>query len=117
MGPTLWATSAAATALQSGPCSANKDGPAHLLDFEFIPAVMCTYTEAAGLYTTGMLIMAAVAGAIYIRTGSMILPFGLVMLSGGAVLTVVAPPAVGIAGILVLLAGSGTIAYLWYQYS
>ncbi len=89
----------------------------YLLDFEFIKAVTCPYADAAGLTVVGLIVFGAIASSIYIRTGSMMLPFGLVMLTGGAVMGAVAGPAVAFATVLVLATGGGVMAYLYARFS
>lgn len=103
--------------LQTGMCDASKSGPEYLTEFEFIKAVSCTYTEVGGLFVVGMMIMTAVTGHIYLKTGSLILPFGIIMLGGGSLLTIVAPPAVAAAGLIVLTTGAAAITFLYYRYS
>lgn len=98
-------------------CSGSTSGTEYLLQWEFIKAVTCTYADAAGLLATGLLVYGAVAGSIYIRTGSVIIPFGLLLLTGGATMSAVAGPGVAIATIVVLLVGGGVVAYLYHQYS
>jgi len=98
-------------------CDPNVSGFAYLLDFEFIKAFSCTYANAAGFLTTGLLVYGAISMAIYIRTNSVMIPFVLLLLTGGAVMTQVASVAVGIATILLLVTGAGVITYLYTQYT
>lgn len=86
---------------------------AYLLDFQFIKAFSCTYFNAAGMLVTGLLVYSGVAMSIYIRTDSVLIPFVLTMVTGGAVLAQVAAPAVQVAGLLVATVGAGAVAYLY----
>lgn len=98
-------------------CDPSKTGIDYLLDFEFIAAVTCPYADAVGLLVLGVFVGGAVAGSIYIRTGSVIIPFGLLMLTGGATMSAVAGVAVGLATVVALLVGGGVVTYVYYQYS
>jgi len=98
-------------------CSAGKTGPEYLLEWEFIKAVSCAYVDSAPLYVIGLLVFSPVAISIYVRTGSVMIPLGLLMMTGGVVMSVI--PGIGAqwAGILILLAGAGSITYVLYRYS
>lgn len=98
-------------------CTEGKDGVDYITDFEFMAAVGCPYFDVAGLLVVGTLVYGAIAGSIYIRTGSVIIPFGLLFLTGGVVMAQVASVAVGLATAVVLLVGGGVVAYVYYQYS
>lgn len=89
----------------------------HLLNFEFIKAFTCTYANAAGLLMVGALVYGAVASSIYIRTGSVVIPTILILLTGGAVMGQVAGPAVAIATVMVLTSGAGAMTYLYVRFS
>lgn len=98
-------------------CSAGKTGPEYMMEWEFIKAVSCAYVDPAGLLTVGLLVFAPIAFAIYVRTGSVMIPIGLTMMTGGVVLTVVPGIALGWVGAVILLAGAGAVTYLFYRYS
>lgn len=89
----------------------------HVTNFEFIEAIVCPYADVAGLLVVGLLVYGAIAGSIYIRTGSAIIPFGLLLLTGGATMSHVAGPGVGLATVVFLLVGGGAIAYAYYEWS
>jgi hypothetical protein len=103
--------------LQTGVCDAGTAGQAYLLDFEFIKAFTCTYANAAGLLVTGVFVYGAIATSVYIRTNSIMIPFVLLLLTGGAVMTQLASVATAIATLLLLITGAGIITLLWYRYS
>lgn len=98
-------------------CDGFTSGPDAVANFEFIQAVTCTYAVPAGFLMVGLLVFGAVAGSIYIRTGSVIIPFGLVLLTGGAILTTVAAPAIAFVVITFFLVGGGVVAYAYYRWS
>ena len=98
-------------------CDPTVTGIEHILNFEFMKAVTCTYANAAGYLVTGLLVYGAVGLSIYLRTGSALIPFVLLLTIGGAVMTVIAPPATAIATILILTVGAGSFTVLYYQYS
>ncbi len=98
-------------------CDPAMSGADYLTNWEFMKAVTCTYANAAGYLVTGLLVYGAVSLSIYIRTGSVIIPFVLLLTTGGAVMQVVAGPATAIATILLLCVGAGSITLLYYRYS
>jgi len=102
--------------LQSGFCT-GKAGQAHLLDFEFVKAIACTYGNTSGILVTGLLVYGGIALSIFLRTGDIRIPVVLTLLTGGAILPQVAAPGVAIVGIALLLAGAGTLTLLYYRYS
>lgn len=98
-------------------CDAATSGFDYLLNFEFIKALTCTYANAAGLLVAGTMVYGGVSLSIYIRTGSVIIPFVLLLTVGGAVLTQVAGVATAMATLLLLTTGAGVIGYLYNQYA
>lgn len=98
-------------------CDPSVSGWEMLVDFKFIEAFACTYANTVGMLVLGLLVFGAVTLSIYIRTGSAVIPFVLVMLTGGATLPLVAPPAYTAAVVLVLCSGAGAVTYLYYRYS
>lgn len=101
-------------------CEGGKKGYEYVLDFEFFEAVPCTYANAPALGTVaavGLLVWFGVGGSLYLRTGSVVLPFGLLFLAGGAILPLVAAPGVGIALLTVLLVGGGVVALAYHVFS
>jgi len=87
-------------------------------DFEFINAFVCVASDLGGGFATvATLIMGGVALSIYIRTGSVALPTVLVLLTGGGVLSLLAPPAISLAAILVLLFGAAVLTLAYWRYA
>lgn len=98
-------------------CDPSMTGFEYLLNFEFIKALSCTYFNTAGMLVTGLMVYGAISLSIYIRTGSVIIPFVLLLLTGGAVTTQLAAPALGIAVLLLLVTGAGVMTYLYSKFS
>jgi len=98
-------------------CSAGKTGPEYLLEWAFIKAVSCAYVDSSSIFVVGLLVFSPVALSIYIRTGSVMIPLGLAMMTGGVVMSVIPGIATQWVGVIVLLAGAGTITYVVYRYS
>ncbi len=98
-------------------CDPALSGMDYFLDFQFMKAVTCTYANAAGYLVTGFLVYSAVSLSIYIRTGSVVIPFVLLLTTGGAVMSVVAPPMTTAATIVLLCVGAGSFTYLYHRYS
>lgn len=103
--------------LQQSVCDAGTAGYEYLTNFEFIKAFTCTYANAAGFLVVGLLVYGGISLSIYIRTNSVVIPFVLLLLTGGAVMTQVASVATGLATVLLLTVGAGLITYLYVQYS
>lgn len=100
-----------------GYCDPNTSGITYLLDWQFIQAFTCTYANTAGLLVVGMMVYGGVSLSIYIRTGSVVIPSVLLLLTGGVILGQVATPVVGIATVMLLTVGGGLVAYIYYVYS
>ena len=98
-------------------CNPDKSGLDYLLEFEFIEAVTCTYAGPVGFGLVALVVYTAVAGSIYIRTDSLIIPLGILMMAGGAILTQMAPIATQYAVLLLLLLPAGIISYLYFRHS
>lgn len=98
-------------------CDTAVNGWEYLLDFEFIKAFTCTYANTTGLLTTGLMVYGAIALYIYIRTDSIIIPFVLILLTGGAVLAQVASIASAIVVLILLTTGAGAFTWLYYRFS
>lgn len=98
-------------------CDPEKSGIDYLLEFDFVEAITCTYANSASLAIVGLIVFTAVGGSIYIRTGSLIIPFGILLLAGGAVLSQMAAVATPVAVLLLLIVPAGVIAYAYYRFS
>lgn len=103
--------------LQGAFCEAGVGFNDHLTNFEFIKAVTCLYADTAGFFVVGMLVYGAVGLSIYIRTGSVMIPAILLLLTGGAIIPQIASPGVALAAIIVMASGAGVFAFLYYRYS
>jgi len=89
----------------------------YLTDFEFIKAFTCTFANSVGLLVAGTLVYGGIGLFTYVRTGSIIVPFVLLVLVGGAVLSQVAGVFTTAATLLFLLTGAGVITYLYARLS
>lgn len=98
-------------------CDPSIAGWEYLLNFEIIKAFSCTYANVVGMLVLGLVVYTAVALSIYIRTGSAVIPFVLLLVTGGATMSQVATPAVAAATVLILCTGAGAVTYLYYSYS
>jgi len=63
------------------------------------------------------MVWAAVSSSLYIRTGSFLLPFGLLLMIGGGALSQMAGVAAPVAVLLILIVPSGVVTYLYIAYS
>lgn len=98
-------------------CDASDNFKDHLVNFEFVEAFACTYANQVGFLVLGLIVYGAIAGSIYIRTNSFILPFGLLLVTGGAVISQMASVAIPIAVLLILVIPAAVTAYLYASYS
>ena len=98
-------------------CDANKDFAEYLLDWEFVEAISCQYAGVIGFPVFAMLVWAAVGGAIYIRTDSFLIPFGLLLFTGGAVISQMASLALLPAVLITLFIPALAITALYVRYN
>jgi len=88
-----------------------------LMDWNFIEAFTCAYAGSVGLFVVGTLFYVPMALAMYITTGSMMIPFVLLLMVGGAIVPQMIAPVPGFVSILVVGIGAGTLTYLYYTFS
>lgn len=105
------------TAIVLQMCESGMTFADYLHQFDFVPAVVCSYSNRLTLPLLAMMVYAGVAVPIYLRTDSILIPFVLLLLTGGATVGQMAGPAAGLAAVVLLLVGSGTFTYLYYEYS
>lgn len=98
-------------------CSAGKDFGAYMAEFEFIKAPVCAYANSLGLLVFGMFVYGGILSSIYIRTGSLIIPMILLLLTGGVVLTQVPAVASPVLVLVILGVPAGLTALVYYLYS
>lgn len=106
--------------MQSTPdfCSVGTGFEDYLFNFEFIKAFTCSASDMAGGFATvATLVFGGIALSIYIRTGSIALPAILLFLTGGAVISMLAAPAIGIAGLLLVVTGAAAMAFAYLRYA
>jgi len=92
-------------------------GMEHLLDFNFVKSIACTYANGAGILAVGLLVYGGITLSIFLRTGDIRIPVILTLLTGGAILPQVAAPGVTIVVLGLLLTGGAAITLLYYRYS
>lgn len=84
-----------------------------LKDGAFQDAILCPYQDNMGGVVFALFVYGAIGTAIYVRTDSIIIPFVLVLLTGGIVMTEVASIAVGLViTMLLFVVGIGPILLL-----
>jgi hypothetical protein len=88
-----------------------------LSKYAFGDALVCPFWDAVGQLATGLLVWGAVGTAIYIVTGSVMIPYVLLLLIGGAVISQVASLGVTIATIIILGVLGGVPTYFVWRYS
>jgi hypothetical protein len=98
-------------------CDPDKTMVDYISNAEFIKALSCPYFNTAGMLVTGMFVYGAISSVIYLRTDSVMIPFVLLLLTGGAITTQLAGPGMAIATILLLTVGAGVLTVLYRRYS
>lgn len=78
-------------------------------------AGFCTYGVPMGEMVVGLLFYGAVGLTLFIRTGSPMIPFVLVLILGGTILAQMASVVSSFAAVLVLLAAPIVLSLLVYQ--
>ena len=86
-----------------------------LLNWEFMKAIGAPYADVIGLAPFLLITLTAISGSIYIRTGSPILPLGLLLLSGAAIIPLLPAVAIQWVVLLLLIGGGGLIMLLYMQ--
>lgn len=105
------------TPLQVGSmCTTGQSFADRLLNWNFVEAITCQYADVTGFLVLGLLVWTAVSSAIYIRTDSFIIPFGLLMMTGGAALSQMASVALPVAVMIILVIPAAVTAYLYWSY-
>lgn len=89
----------------------------YLQAFEFAKAFTCQYADTTGFLVLGLFVYGAIASSIYIRQDSLIIPFGMLLMLGGAVLSQMASLAIPVAVIVILVVPSAIVAVLYVRYS
>jgi hypothetical protein len=85
--------------------------------FNFGDAFVCPFWDTVGQLATGLLVWGAISTAIYIVNGSIIIPYILLLLLGGVVLTQVASVGVTLAGVIILGVLGAVPTYFVWRYS
>jgi len=94
-----------------------KPGYEHLLDFEFIKAVTCTYGNSMGFAVFSLFVYGGIMLSIYATTDDVRIPAVLTLITGGAAIPQIAAPGVAIATMVLLFSGAGVLTLLYYKYS
>lgn len=81
-------------------------------NFQLWDAVFCTYAVPAGAEVVGLLFYGAISLGIFIKTGSVIIPFILILILGGTVLAQMMAVISSFAAIIVLLGAPIVITLL-----
>lgn len=98
-------------------CDAGVGFAENIENFEFVEAFVCQYGNTTGFTVLALFVWSAVSSSIYIRTGSFLLPFGLLLMVGGAALSQMASVAAPFAVLLILVVPSAVTVYLYITYS
>lgn len=88
----------------TGVCTGFTDWGASMLQLKFVEATVCTYAQTIGFLTLGMIVYVAIVGSMFIRTKSVSLIAVLILLTGGLVLTQMAPPVLQFVALILLTA-------------
>lgn len=106
------------TPLQAQACTGvNGDYFGAIGDGSFVAGFLCPYIDVIGLLGFGLLIYGAMATMIFIRTGSVVIPFVLLIILGGPILAQVASIGIAVATVVILLVLGGVPLYLVRRYT
>lgn len=84
-----------------------------LISGQFWDAVVCTFSEPmGGVVIFGLFVWGGVGAALYLFSGSAIIPLSLTLILGSVVVTQLPGPAVQLVGVLGLLVIAGALYYL-----
>jgi hypothetical protein len=83
--------------------------------FDIWEAAFCTYAVPAGELVVGLLFYGAVSLGIFVRTGSAMIPFILVLILGGTILAQMAAIVSQFAAVIILIAAPIIISILVFQ--
>lgn len=83
--------------------------------FDLWEAGFCTYAVPAGELVVGLLFYGAVSLGIFVRTGSAIIPFVLVLILGGTILAQMTAVVSQFAALIILLGAPIVISLLVFQ--
>lgn len=98
-------------------CDASKDFADYMTDWQFVEAFACQYANTTGFTVLALIVYGAISGSIFIRTDSLIIPFGLFLVIGGAALSQMASVAVPVAVTMILVVPAAVTAFLYAKYS
>lgn len=73
---------------------------------QFIQAFVCTYANATTVVGLGLVVWFTVSAMSFARSGSLIMPVVLMLLLGGAALTMLPPVGLGVAAIVLVGMGA-----------
>lgn len=98
-------------------CSRGRSFDERMLSFDFVEAITCQYADPLGMGLFAMIVYTGISGSIYIRTGSTILPLGLLLLGGGAFVGQLVGVATPYVVAMLLLIPAGVTAYIYQRFS
>lgn len=84
---------------------------------EFLQELLTMYTNVMPLEVVATLVFGTFALATYIRQDSPIIVLGFIMMAGGSVLPLIAPIAISVGMLGIMLFGSGVMFLAYYIYS
>jgi hypothetical protein len=88
-----------------------------LRDYEFICAFVAPFLNNMSLLILGLITYGAIGTASFIRTGSPMIPYVMLLMVGGAIASQIAGPGIALITIVVLsiIGGIPVIAYRYYR--
>jgi len=88
-----------------------------LQDRNFVCAFVGPYIGQMSLVVLGMIIWGGLSLGLFIRTGSPMIPYVLLLLTGGAISGTLAGPAIALAAVVVLAVSGGVPLLLYIKYA
>lgn len=97
-------------------CEYGTDMASYLEEFRFVDAFQCAFS-GIGIPVAGLLLMAAIFVPLFVRTRSPVIPLVLLVLTGGAFVSTIAPVWTSIGAIVLLTVGAGAVVLIYARYS
>jgi len=88
-----------------------------LMDWEFVQAIVGEFADVIGFPAFALLVWGGVSSVIFVRTNSFLLPFGLLLFTGGAVVSQMANFGLVAAVLITLVVPAAVITAAYVAYS
>jgi len=88
-----------------------------LMSWDFVKALVGEYADILGFPAFALIVWGGVASVIFVRTDSFLIPFGLLLFTGGAILSQIANFGMSAAVLITLVVPAAVITAAYIAYS